>query len=670
MALPVGSADKNIRHIFEYLSGAQNQKSTDEQQVFIIEQDSALSEMVTLRKRNLLDISTTTSTPHVQGEKYTSKPRKRTHSVNYNESDSAGDENKGNDSNEDNNDTSEDYAERLENVGYLSYQTQMHLSMPIFEFPANIIYSMNMTTVPKGQVVGQEWDGTILLCHSDIFKCENTQCWIDAENTELRNLENHKMYIEVPISEVPKDAEIIPRMEVYLAKNHKDLLPDVVEKYKVRILVRGDYQVYSVNFMDTYSPVIKMSTLRFLIAMCTWYGLGLFLADTVGAYLNGVLDIEVYVQPPSFYSKKDVVWLLVKGLYGLKQAGQLWYKFLCAILIELGYTISHAGPCMLWKHVNSYLIVIAFYVDDILICCPPSIIDSIIKSLRMKIDITYQGRCEYHLGLELDYAPDMSYTILHQTKYFKMQDSMEVGADFKMRRDNEELLDLSVYDYNSLIGSLMYPCVVSRLDIAASVSLWSQNLHKPMLRYWNSAKQVLQYLKHTYDLGIVYYCSPNPIPKEIFFIGLTDASEPDNESRKAQTGWVFKFMGKSAMTWKSNKQKLVTADQTAAEHVAFYEGALEAPHLLNLCQDLQIKVTTPIKMFSDNDAFVKLVRENRQIEATKWMNRLYWKVQELYAEKTINCSHVAGVDNDSDMGTKALVCTQIVVVDRYLVKVL
>ncbi|TPX51443.1 DNA-directed DNA polymerase [Chytriomyces confervae] len=364
MASPVGSADENIRHVFEYPLGAQNQKSTDEQQVFIIEQDSALSEM---------------------GEKYTSKPRKRTCSVNYNESDSTGDENKGNVSDENDNDSSEDYAERPENVGYLSYQTQMHSSMPIFEFPVNIIYSMKVTMVPKGHVVGQEWDGTILLRHSDIFKCENTQRWIDAENAELQNLENHKTYIEVPISKVPKDTEIIPTMEVYSVKNHKDLPPDVVKKYKVRIVVRGDYQVYT--------PVIKMSTLRFLIALCTWYGLGLFLADAVGAYLNGLLDIKVYVRLPSFYSKKDVP--------------------------------DSYDPCMFWKRVDSYLIVIAFYVDDILICCPPSII----KSLRVKIDITYQGRCEYHLGLELDSAPDMSYTILHQTKYvqqilsrFKMQD--------------------------------------------------------------------------------------------------------------------------------------------------------------------------------------------------------------------------------------------------------
>ncbi|KAJ3215982.1 hypothetical protein HDU81_001227, partial [Chytriomyces hyalinus] len=165
------------------------------------------------------------------GEKYTSKPRKRTRSINYN--DSAGDENEGSDSNENDNNSSDDYTERLENIGYLSYQTQMHSLMPIFEFPANIIYSMNTTTVPKGQVVSQEWDGTIPIRHSDIFKCENTQQWIDAENAELQNLENHQTYVEVPISEVPKDTEIIPTMEVYSVKNQKDLPTSVVEKYKV-----------------------------------------------------------------------------------------------------------------------------------------------------------------------------------------------------------------------------------------------------------------------------------------------------------------------------------------------------------------------------------------------------------------------------------------------------
>ncbi|KAJ3220603.1 hypothetical protein HDU81_011297, partial [Chytriomyces hyalinus] len=202
--------------------------------------DSNLLAMVNLRKRNMLEISTTTSAPNVQGEKYDSTPRKqrRTRQVNSDLNKSADDTNNDENSNENDNDSSDDYAERPENIGYLSYQTQMNSSMPIFEFPMNLIYSMNATTlVPKGKVVGLEWDGTIPIRHSDIFKCENTQRWIDAENKELQNLENHKTYVEVPISEVPEGTEIIPTMEVYSVKNHKDLPADVVEKYKVRIVV-------------------------------------------------------------------------------------------------------------------------------------------------------------------------------------------------------------------------------------------------------------------------------------------------------------------------------------------------------------------------------------------------------------------------------------------------
>ncbi|KAJ3215415.1 hypothetical protein HDU81_001424, partial [Chytriomyces hyalinus] len=137
------------------------------------------------------------------------------HSVKHDESDSAGEETDQTNSDENDNDTSADYAEQPKNVGYLSYQAQMTLSMPIFEFPQNLIYAMNVTKAPKGPVVGLEWDGTIPIRHNDIFKCKNTQRWIDAENAELRNLENHQTYVEVPISEVPEGTEIIPTMEVY-----------------------------------------------------------------------------------------------------------------------------------------------------------------------------------------------------------------------------------------------------------------------------------------------------------------------------------------------------------------------------------------------------------------------------------------------------------------------
>jgi hypothetical protein len=61
-----------------------------------------------------------------------------------------------------------------------------------------------------------------------------------------------------------------------------------------------------------------------------------------GAYLNAKLKEVIYMKPPHGYLKPDQIGMvcrLLKGLYGIKQAGHEWYIELCRTLIEeLGFT--------------------------------------------------------------------------------------------------------------------------------------------------------------------------------------------------------------------------------------------------------------------------------------------------------------------------------------------
>jgi hypothetical protein len=44
------------------------------------------------------------------------------------------------------------------------------------------------------------------------------------------------------------------------------------------------------------------------------------------------------MEPPPGYEREGAVWLLLKGLYRLKQAGRIWHEWLKADMEDLGFT--------------------------------------------------------------------------------------------------------------------------------------------------------------------------------------------------------------------------------------------------------------------------------------------------------------------------------------------
>ena len=98
---------------------------------------------------------------------------------------------------------------------------------------------------------------------------------------------------------------------------------NVVQR-KARYVAKGYAQQYDVDYFETFAPVCKMKTIRFIMAVACQYDLDLHQADVASAYLYGTLKEEVYMEQPVGYEKGEgMVCKLVKGLYGLKQAGRV-----------------------------------------------------------------------------------------------------------------------------------------------------------------------------------------------------------------------------------------------------------------------------------------------------------------------------------------------------------
>lgn len=101
-----------------------------------------------------------------------------------------------------------------------------------------------------------------------------------------------------------------------------------INRHKAGLVAKGYNQEYGVDYAETFSPVIKTTTIRLVLGVAVRKSWPIIQLDVNNAFLQGTLTKEVYMkQPPRFIDKDhpDYVWCLNKAIYSLKQAPRAWY---------------------------------------------------------------------------------------------------------------------------------------------------------------------------------------------------------------------------------------------------------------------------------------------------------------------------------------------------------
>ena len=110
---------------------------------------------------------------------------------------------------------------------------------------------------------------------------------------------------------------------------HIKRLPDgFVEMYKVRLVVKGFHQRLGVDYHDTFSSVVKLTTIRLVLSLASSKGGQLWQLDVNNVFLQGHLSKDVCMTQPSRFVDRDNpthVCKLNKAIYGLKQAPRAWF---------------------------------------------------------------------------------------------------------------------------------------------------------------------------------------------------------------------------------------------------------------------------------------------------------------------------------------------------------
>jgi histone deacetylase 1/2 len=188
--------------------------------------------------------------------------------------------------------------------------------------------------------------------------------WCNAMNEEYKALMDNKTWHLVPPS---RNKNLIDCKWVYRIKKKAD---GTIDRYKARLVAKGFKQRYGIDYEDTFSPVVKIATIRLVLSISVSRGWSLRQLDVKNVFLHGILEEDVYMkQPPSFGSSANPNYIckLDKALYGLKQAPRAWYSRLSSKLSTLGFVPSKADTSLFLFAKSGIIIFLLIYVDDIIV---------------------------------------------------------------------------------------------------------------------------------------------------------------------------------------------------------------------------------------------------------------------------------------------------------------
>ena len=433
--------------------------------------------------------------------------------------------------------------------------------------------------------------------------------WQEAMRTEMRSLEENEVW---DLVKLPANRKAVGSKWVYKVKTGAD---GSVQRYKARLVAQGFTQKYGADFDETFCPVVRQESLRYLIALSVQQGLTLEQVDVTTAFLNGTLEEEVYMRQPEGFvakGKEELVCKLKRSIYGLKQSPRCWNSVLDSYLKELGFSQTASDPCIYYQQKGEEML----YVDDIILAGKTERqIQEIKDCLSRKFDIKDLGKLQYFLGMKVVQKGENKSIWIGQPAYtenllkkFNMQNSkptstpVDVNTKFEPATDQDKPVKQS--EYQSAVGSLMYLAVSTRPDITYAVNTLARFVSNPQEKHWTALKRVLRYLRGTSQHGILYKQGSS---EECY--GYSDADwAGDISDRKSTSGYVF-MLSEGAISWRSSKQKCVALSTAEAEYVALSSAAQESIWLKQLGEELRNSSHEgPIMIYEDNQASIAMTK--------------------------------------------------------------
>lgn len=500
--------------------------------------------------------------------------------------------------------------------------------------------------------------------------------WQAALDKEMRSCIDQQVWTLVRRDELPKGANVLPCKEVFKIKLDEH---GAVVEHKARFTPKGFRQKQGVDFFETFARTGQYKTLRVALSLVAKWDHELAQFDVPTAFLNAVVDEDIYMELPEGYEQPGMICKLQKSLYGLKQAPRNWDKLVHTFITkDMGFKATVSDPSLYFKRSRSgRLMMIYRFVDDMQgshHADDSAEFQQCVKLLQDRFRIKQMQTATWMLGMRITRDRKARTITLDQELYtskalekFGLQQCRivstpeAIGATSDAQPELDKPTDRQ--RYMEITGTLMYAAISTRPDISHAVHYLASNMQSPTQRHMQAAERVLRYLSGTKDVGLVFGSRNGDVvgdsrgrkaQVQVDVCAFADADwANDRGDRRSITGWVAKLNG-DPVSWSSKKQRVVALSTCEAELYAESAAIQEVLWLRGLMEELGLHTQTGSTVYGDNQSAIAVSENGVKGERTKHVDVKYHFVTETVERGAIKLRWVPTAQQQADIFTKAL----------------
>nr|GEW82002.1 uncharacterized mitochondrial protein AtMg00810-like [Tanacetum cinerariifolium] len=252
-------------------------------------------------------------------------------------------------------------------------------------------------------------------------------------------------------------------------------------------------------------------------------------------------------------------------------APRAWYETLSTYLLDNGFHRGQIDKTLFIKRFKGDILLVQVYVDDIIFgSTMKEMCTEFEKIMHKKFQMSSIGELTFFLGLQVTQKGDGIFIsqdkyvdeILKKFDFLTVKTASTPMEASKPLLKDENVKDVDVHLYRSMIGSLMY-LTSSRPDIKFAICACARFQVTPKVSHLHALKRIFRYLKGQPKLGIWY-------PKDLLFDleAYTDSDYAGASLDRKSTTKGCQFLGNRLTSWQCKKQTVVANSTTESEYVA------------------------------------------------------------------------------------------------------
>ncbi|XP_021999438.1 uncharacterized mitochondrial protein AtMg00810-like [Helianthus annuus] len=411
---------------------------------------------------------------------------------------------------------------------------------------------------------------------------------------------------------------------------HKYRSDGSLERYKARLGCDGRKQQTGIDCGETFSPVVKPSTIRLVLSRALSKSWPIHQLDVTNAFLHGNLE---------------------------ETAPRAWYQRFTDFVTLQGFRQSKSDNSLFIYHHGADIAYLLIHVDDIILTTSSEALRTrLLHTLSGEFAMKDLGPLSYFLGIQVARTGD--HMFLSQQAYVNdiiHRASMDSCKSVATLVDTQLKLSAAsgpLYDdpttYRSLAGALQY-LTFTRPDISYAVQQICMHMHAPTIDHWNALKRIIRYLQGTSAFGL--HLGPVPDLRLVAYTNADWAGCPD--TRRSTSGYCV-YLGENLISWSSKRQPTISRSSAEAEYRGVANVVADICWLRNLLLDLHHPLSTATLVYCDNVSVVYLSGNPVQHQRTKHIELDIHFVREQVQRGSIRVLHVSSRHQIADIFTKGL----------------